>query len=43
MMSERGEDVTVGLTRADLPQQVYGVADRLRLRSIQGAAQEVLR
>lgn len=33
----------VGVTRADLPQQVDGVTDRLGLRRIQGPAQEVLR
>lgn len=43
VVSQRGEDVVVGVTRADLPQQVDGVADRLRLRGVQGSAQEVLR
>lgn len=43
MVSKRGEDVIIRVTRSDLPQQVYSIADRLGLRSIQGAAQKVLR
>lgn len=43
MVSQRGEEMIVGVTRADLPQQVDRVTDGLRLRGIQGPAQEVLR
>lgn len=43
VVSQRGEEVVVEVTRADPPQQADGVADRLRLRGIEGAAQEVLR
>lgn len=43
MESQRGEEVIVGVTRTDLPQQVDGVTDRLGLRRIQRPAEEVLR
>lgn len=43
VVSQRGEQVVVGATGADLPQQVDGVADRLGLRGIEGPAQELLR
>lgn len=43
MESQRGEEVIVGVTRTNLPQQVDGVTDRLGLWRIQRPAEEVLR
>jgi len=42
VVSQRREEMMFGVTRADLPQQVDGVTDRLGLRGIQGPAQKVL-
>lgn len=42
VVSQRGEDMIIGVTRTDLPQQTDSVTDRLRLRRIQGPAQKVL-
>lgn len=43
VVPQRGEEMVVGVTRTNLPQQVDGVTDRLGLRGIQGPAQKVLR
>lgn len=43
VVSQRGEEMIVGLARTDLPQQVDRVTDGLGLRGIQGPAQKVLR
>lgn len=43
VVSQRGEGVVIELARTDLPQQADSVTDRLGLRGVQRAAQEVLR
>lgn len=43
VVSQRCKKMVGGVTRSNLPQQVDSVADRLRLRWVQGPAQEVLR
>lgn len=42
MVAEGGEGVLLRVAGADLPQEAHGVTDRLLLRGIQGARQEVL-
>lgn len=42
VLSQRSEDVIVGMTRSNLSQEINGVTDRLRLRRIQCPTQEVL-